>query len=534
MNRSDEYIRNSKLEEVCPKRKYRNGRPKITRNGVTVDKEKRWNIWYEPEREPNELEKRLMLKESLKIALETLMTNHTYKFDEVIRKQKEGGAIGSDLTGEMARIFMCWWDRKIIEKMNHLGIKVLLYKRYVDDINMIIEYLEGRFEYEEGRIVEKEGTEEVGEEEKDQMMFRIVRDIGNEIHKSIQLTTDTPSENADNKVPILDLKCWVGEGIDRKERVLYEHYMKNMASRLLVHRQSAMSIQSKRTILTQQCLRVMLNCSEHIDEETKNGHLSYFMARMQSSGYDHEFRLEVLKSAKIAYSRMKEKESQGEPMHRSRTMNRDERKKGKAEKRKKWYDTTKYEATLFVPATPGSELQKRMQGKVNESGVKLKVIERSGEKLIRMVQKNDPFKKKLCSDPEKCLVCRGGKPGGCRASGITYRIDCEEECSYEYTGQTNQNAYSRGKVHMQGYGQQNSKNPLWKHSANVHGGDRIQFSMKVIDRVRNDSMKRQILEAVRMQRVPESRQMNSKSEWRTTKIPRITVEMENNVTSNRS
>ena len=286
--------------------------------------------------------------------------------------------------------------------------------------------------------------------------------------------------------------------------------------------------------MTQQCLRVMLNCSEHIDEETKNGHLSYFMARMQSSGYDHEFRLEVLKSAKRAYSRMKEKESQGEPMHRSRTMNRDERKKGKEEKRKKWYDTTKYEATLFVPATPGSELQKRMQERVNRSGVKLKIIERSGEKLIRMVQKNDPFKKKLCSDPEKCLVCIGGKPGGCRASGITYRIDCEEECGYEYTGQTNQNAYSRGKIHMQEYGQQNSKNPLWKHSANVHGGDRIQFRMKVIDRVRNDSMKRQILEAVRMQRVPENRQMNSKSEWRTTKIPRITIGVENDVTSDRS
>ena len=245
LNRSDEYIRNSKLEEVCPKRKYRNGRPKITRNGVTVDKEKRWNIWYEPEREPNDVEKRVMLKESLKIALETLMTNHTYKFDEVIRKQKEGGAIGSDLTGEMARIFMCWWDRKIIEKMNQLGIKVLLYKRYVDDINMIIEYLEGSLEYEGGRIVEKERTEESGGEKKDQMMFKIVKDIGNEIHQSIQLTTDTPSENTDGKVPILDLKCWVGEGRDGKIRILYEHYMKSMASRLLVHRQSAMSIQSK-------------------------------------------------------------------------------------------------------------------------------------------------------------------------------------------------------------------------------------------------------------------------------------------------
>ena len=39
-----------------PKRKHKNGRPKITRNGVIVDKDKRWKIWNEPEREPKEVE----------------------------------------------------------------------------------------------------------------------------------------------------------------------------------------------------------------------------------------------------------------------------------------------------------------------------------------------------------------------------------------------------------------------------------------------------------------------------------------------
>ena len=47
--------------------------------------------------------------------------------------------------------------------------------------------------------------------------------------------------------------------------------------------------------------------------------------------------------------------------------------------------------------------------------------------------------------------------------------------------------------------------------------------MEIVDRVRNDPTKRQILEAVRMQRVPDNLQMNSKSEWNTTKIPRILI-----------
>ena len=129
----------------------------------------------------------------------------------------------------------------------------------------------------------------------------------NEIHKN-------------GKVPILDLKCWIGKGRDERQYVLHEHYMKKMSSRLVLHRQAAMSIRSKRTILTQQCLRIILNCSEELEDEVRNGHLSYFMARMQASGYDQEFRLEVLKSAKKAYEKLKEREREGGVLHRPRNI----------------------------------------------------------------------------------------------------------------------------------------------------------------------------------------------------------------------
>ena len=162
---------------------------------------------------------------------------------------------------------------------------------------------------------------------------------------------------------------------------------------------------------------------------------------------------------------MKKRENQGELLHRPRTLNRVERKKEREERKRKWYGTTKYEAVMFIPATPDSELQKKIQSKVNELKLKVKVIERSGTKLVRMIQRNDPFKKKECSKPRRCLVCAGSKPGGCRDSGVTYKIECEDECDYEYTGQTNQNGFTRGESHLKEYKQQNEKNPLWKHSA---------------------------------------------------------------------
>ena len=361
------------------------------------------------------------------------------------------------------------------------------------------------------------------EEKEDQKMFKIIKSIGNEIHKSIQLTCDTPSANEDGKVPILDLKCWIGKGRDGRQYVLHEHYMKKMSSRLVLHRQAAMSIRSKRTILTQQCLRIILNCSEELEDEVRNGHLSYFMARMQASGYDQEFRLEVLKSAKKAYEKLKEREREGGVLHRPRNLQRISRKKEKKEKKKSWYDNEKYEAVMFVPATPGSELQLKLQETVNKTSIKMKIVERAGKKIVRMLQRNDPFKTKRCPRPGRCLVCSGSKPGGCRDNGVTYRINCEDDCEFEYTGQTNQNGYTRGERHMQEYRQHYEKSALWKHSANEHNGDQRRFQMEIVDRVRNDATKRQILEAIRMQRIPEEHQMNSKSEWRTTKIPRIQV-----------
>ena len=158
------------------------------------------------------------------------------------------------------------------------------------------------------------------------------------------------------------------------------------------------------------------------------------------------------------------------------------------------------------------------------SNVKIKVIERSGTQLVRMLQRNDPFKKKECVNSNSCLVCIGEKPAGCRDTGVTYKINCIGDCQFEYTGQTSQNAFTRGKKHIEDYINKRENSALWKHCANVHGGEARNFRMTVLDRCRNDPTMRQILEAVRMQKIPINRQMNSKSEWNTTKIPRIEIQ----------
>ena len=75
---------------------------------------------------------------------------------------------------------------------------------------------------------------------------------------------------------------------------------------------------------------------------------------------------------------------------------------------------------MFIAATPNSELRNKMQDAINRKGGKIKVIEKSGTKIIRILQWKDLFKNKRCAEHEKSFVCSGDKPGGCRDNGVTY------------------------------------------------------------------------------------------------------------------
>lgn len=59
-----------------------------------------------------------------------------------------------------------------------------------------------------------------------------------------QFEGDFPCGNADGKLPVLDLKCWVED-----KKVLYEYNSKPIASKLLIMNRSAMPEKVKRATL---------------------------------------------------------------------------------------------------------------------------------------------------------------------------------------------------------------------------------------------------------------------------------------------
>ena len=55
--------------------------------------------------------------------------SNVYKFYGENKQQTKGGAIGFEMTGEMAEVFKLWWVRKINSKLEENTIKVKLNKR---------------------------------------------------------------------------------------------------------------------------------------------------------------------------------------------------------------------------------------------------------------------------------------------------------------------------------------------------------------------------------------------------------------------
>ena len=525
LNYNKNELDSKSLGKVCPTKKSRRGAPpKITGSGVAIAKKDRFEPWRKAEGIPNEEEKRLMVKEAIKAVLLVIMKNHTYIFNKEIRLQLSGGAIGVDLTGVMAQIFMSWWDKEVLKRMRIMKIDIYLYERYVDDINFCAGAMAPGTRYVNGKLEIVE--EEVDADcmiQKDKMTMSLIKQIGDSIHQSIVLEGDVPSNHADGKVPILDLKVWIEDietenGIKRK--IMHEYYSKDVSSKLLIHRDAALSLNVKRTVLTQQCLRIMLNCSPLLSQEKIAEHLSYFMLRMQCSGYDRNLRYEVLKSAFDAYDVIKTREvKDGIPMYRHKEYHRNERRKEKVTKVSSWHGN--YETVMFVPATPNSKLQKEMQSYVNSCGAKIKVTEKSGMKIVRLLQKNDPFKRKECGK-ENCLVCTTEGSGNCRSSGIVYEIECEGECPFTYRGQTSSNAYTRGIKHLEDLVKKRDK-PLWKHCVNEHNGEQRPFKMKILTQCRNDPTKRQIIESIWIRNTNPETTMNERSEWNSVRIPRIEI-----------
>ena len=409
---------------------------------------------------------------------------------------------------------MCWWDKELKKRLNEQGMEVIMYKRYVDDINMIL-----RNNQRENNVLNQ-----------DENNMKTVQNIANQIHPSIETTIDYPSRNKDKKIPILDLKVWTEEIKINENKtfiILHEFYCKEVTSKNVINSRSAFPEKSKRTILTQEIIRILMNCSRRLKWETVCKHVEFFLAKMQLSGYGQNFRAQVVKSALNAYDKIIEKDENNiEPLYRNRNYKRIERMEDKRTKKANWYKgKDQNETVIFIPATPRSELKTRMKEVIDRAEVKIAIAEVPGRNIKNILQRSDPFRSSKCRNDDECLVCRNSEGGRCRTDGVTYEVKCKR-CDCVYIGETSRNAYTRGKEHASDVNNRRENSPLYTHILEKHDGegDIDDFRMCVTGVYTNDATKRQIAEAVKIKEKDDLTIMNRQEEWRQTILPRLVLD----------
>ena len=203
LNLTNEQINRSGLAGVCPTRRSRGGRaPTITTSGIAKDPRERFKSWIKPHQLTTAAQERSMLTEAMRVGLTLVMTNHTYEFDNTIYRQKKGGAIGLELTGTLAQVFMSWYDTQLVGALTSIGLRPYMFQRYVDDTNpafpeapMGSVYRDGTMQFDESQLAKDVNTPP------DERTMRLVRDVGNAIHPSIRLEIDYPSNHPDGKCP---------------------------------------------------------------------------------------------------------------------------------------------------------------------------------------------------------------------------------------------------------------------------------------------------------------------------------------------
>ena len=125
---------------------------------------------------------------------------------------------------------------------------------------------------------------------------KLLREIANSITPMIKMKEDVMSNHHSEKLPILDLEVWV-----RGHRILHQFYKKPMSSRLVVQSKSAFSTAKKRSILLEEGLRRLRNCSPELEWDKKVKFLNQFSSDLKRSGHLTSFRRTILTRVVLKY-----------------------------------------------------------------------------------------------------------------------------------------------------------------------------------------------------------------------------------------
>ena len=305
---------------------------------------------------------------------------------------------------------------------------------YVDDIRYVVSRLDPGVKWcqKKRKFLYKEEWEkediECGESDTRRTASELCKAM-NSIYHNIKFTVET-EEDFNGRLPTLDVELWMEEVTgQRRKKINYSFFEEKLKTPYCVMRLSAMPASSKISILSQDLVRRMMNCSETVPQSERNGIVNLYIDRLVTSGYDKNQVREIIESGLLGYEKKLERARKAKiPLHRPASFSLASRQKKKLTQKTNWYKAKpknktppkKHKATtnkkmpkplvslIFVPKTVDGDLSKRLREidrKISEvTGDQCKVVERSGTKLKQLLHKSNPWQNVKCGR-EKFLIC---------------------------------------------------------------------------------------------------------------------------------
>ena len=240
--------------------------------------------------------------------------------------------------------------------------------------------------------------------------------------------------------------------------------------------------------------------------------LSVYSNELRLSGYDENYRSEVMVAALKGFRRQcLDSDTGGVPLFRSRSYERESRRKKKLMSREAWFKP-KFDIVGFLPPTPGGALVKGIQKIVQEEGEKIglniRVAEQSGLSVSSMLTTPDLSG---CLFP-RCTIAEGGASHSRR--GANYTGTCLI-CGDLYRGETGFSAHTRVGQHQEDLRRNSEQNSMAIHIAENHPdyrGDPTSIIFSV-SKTGNKSLLRQTREAVQIANTNPAQLMNGRAEY---------------------
>ena len=289
----------------------------------------------------------------------------------------------------------------------------------------------------------------------------------NAMDKDLQFTMELETDFSDLRIHTLDTTLWIHQPDDSQPpRLLYDFYMKPLASKYVELEESARAWTAKCATLAQEVIRRLLHTSGHLGQSAAISNINQFSTRLLKSGYSRQQSRLIILSGIRKFER-KKKQAGSRSIFRSHTVMTTDREINKIVGRQSWYhdrdsqdsphdqppesrqdhrwkprwiksaskhltkEQVKYQpsSVIFIPRTSAGRLitalraaEKNLQMMSSCSYRRLKLMEEAGTKLKHILVQPNPWNKQPCNR-SVCTSCQGEKPQPqhCKTRSLVYK-----------------------------------------------------------------------------------------------------------------